>query len=245
MSILEIILLAMCLVLATIFIVVRVKVGGLAGLVTKTIASFGFVSSAMIGIVISDATGLSKWAIGLLAVGLLCGMVGDIILDLKVIYPNSDNYYLNTGMGSFFVGHIFYMVAFSLLVYHNIDDANNLITLYGITVPMLITIVSAVILTLGINLSSKNMGLQFGKFKWQTIGYTFILSCSMVYTLVLAIMGVELWIAFVGMVLFFLSDVVLSFQYFGGKIANKPLIAINHGLYYLAQIVLVAVLFLI
>ena len=245
MNALEIILLVLCVALATLFIIVRVKWGGLKGLITKTVASFGFVTSAILGLVMSDATEFSKWAVGLIAVGLLCGMVGDIILDLKVVYPNNDNYYLNTGMGSFFLGHIFYIIAFSLLIDGNISDYNSTVQMFGCTVPLLITIGVSVVLTLAITLSSKMMGLKFGKFLWQTVGYTFILSCSMVYTLVLSIMGGGLWLAFVGMVLFFLSDVVLSFQYFGGKLEDKKLIAVNHALYYAAQIVLVAVLFLI
>ena len=246
MSAIEIILLILSVALASLFIVVRVKVGGFMGLITKTIASFGFVTSAIIGLVVTDATELSKWAVGLLFIGLLCGMIGDIILDLKVIYPDSDKYYLNTGMGSFFVGHIFYIVAFSLLVTANINDYSTNVQLFGCTIPLLITFGASAILTLMITLSStKMMGLNFGKFKWQTIGYTFILCCSMIYTLVLSIMGGAMWLAFVGMVLFFLSDVVLSFQYFGGKIENKTMIAVNHGLYYAAQIVIVAVLFLI
>lgn len=245
MNALEIILLVLCVALATLFIIVRVKWGGLKGLITKTVASFGFVTSAILGLVMSDATELSKWAVGLIAVGLLCGMVGDIILDLKVVYPNNDNYYLNTGMGSFFLGHIFYIIAFSLLIDGNISDYNSTVQMFGCTVPLLITIGVSAVLTLAITLSSKMMGLKFGKFLWQTVGYTFILSCSMVYTLVLSIMGGGLWLAFVGMFLFFLSDVVLSFQYFGGKLEDKKLIAVNHALYYTAQIVLVAVLFLI
>ena len=148
-------------------------------------------------------------------------------------------------MSSFFVGHIFYIIAFSLLVNSNIENFNSTVKMFGCTIPLLITAGVAVVLTLMITLSSKKMGLNFGKFLWQTVGYTFILSCSMVYTLVLSIMGGGLWLAFVGMVLFFLSDVVLSFQYFGGKLADKKLIAVNHGLYYAAQIILVAVLFLI
>ena len=245
MTALEIILLVLCVALATLFIVVRAKMGGLMGLVTKTIASFGFVSSAIIGLVVSDATGLIKWAIGLLAIGLLCGMVGDIILDLKVIYPNNDHYYLNTGMTAFFIGHICYIAAFTLVMYEGSNDYSSIVQLFGCTVPLLITAGASALLTLGTVLSSKKMGLQFGKFNLQTIGYTFILNCSMVYTLVLSIMGGELWLAFAGMVLFLLSDIVLSFQYFGGKIADKKLIVINHALYYLAQIILVAVLFLL
>ena len=109
MSILEIILLCVCVTLAVLFIVARVKWGGHLGLITKTIASFGFVSSAIIGLVISDATEIAKWSVGLIAIGLLCGMVGDIVLDLKVIYPNSDKYYLNIAETGYRKINKFYM----------------------------------------------------------------------------------------------------------------------------------------
>ena len=89
------------------------------------------------------------------------------------------------------------------------------------------------------------MGLNFGSYLIQTIVYSFILTFAGAYALILAIMGVNMWLAFIGLVLFFLSDIVLSFQYFGGKISSKPLIAINHALYYSAQIILLAVLFVI
>lgn len=229
MGTLEIVLTTICVVLAVLFIVARVMKGGIGALLLKTLASFGFVASAVIGLVVSDTTGVTKWAIGLIVIGLLCGMIGDIVLDLKVIYPDSDKFYLNSGMLSFFVGHVFYIIAFSLLTDSEIT----------IVIPILISIASAIAITLFITLSSGKMGLNFGKFKVQTIAYTFILSFSVVYALVLSIMGANLWIAFVGMVLFFLSDVVLSFQYFGGKLSSKPLIVINHALYYLAQINLV------
>jgi hypothetical protein len=112
---------------------------------------------------------------------------------------------------------------------------DNNITL---TLPLVLSGVIAVILTIAITLSSKKMKLDFGKYLWQTVGYTFILSFMTVYTIILAINGMT-FIPAIGLGLFFLSDVVLSLQYFGGKIANKPLIAINHALYYLAQITLV------
>jgi len=245
MSVLEIILLALCVVLVAVFIVLRVCRGGIVGLILKTVASFGFVSSSIIGLVVSGASGFEMWSIGLISIGLLCGMVGDIVLDLKVIYKGNDNYYLNAGMSSFFIGHIFYIVAFSLLI--NVENKNlsYLITDFGCLAPLLISIICAIAITLFIVLSSKKMGLNFGKFKLQTIAYTFILSMSMVYTVALSVMGAGLWLAFVGMLLFFLSDVVLSFQYFGGKLDNKTLIIVNHSLYYIAQIILVAFVFVL
>ena len=161
-------------------------------------------------------------------------MIGDMVLDLKVIYPDSDKYYLNTGMTAFFLGHGCYITAISLLS-----------SLDSLLKPIFIALAVAIALTVFITLSSKSMGLNFGKFTIQTIGYTLILTFAMAYSFVLAIMGGGLWLTFVGLALFFLSDIVLSFQYFGGKIANKPLIAINHALYYSAQIILLAVLFVL
>ena len=101
------------------------------------------------------------------------------------------------------------------------------------------------VLTIAIMFVSKKMKLEFGNFLWQTIAYSFILTFMTVFTLVLAIVNGGLWLTFAGMLLFILSDIILSMQYFGGKIDSKPLIVVNHALYYAAQIVLLAVIMII
>ena len=225
MEILEYVLLGLCLLSTIAFIVVRVLVGGHTGLMLKIVASVIFVIS---GVITLATTTADRLVISFIVIGLIMGMLGDILLDLKVIYDN-DKFYLNSGMLSFGIGHIFYFTAFTLLA------LNHNITL---TLPLILSGVIAIILTIAITLSSKKMKLDFGKYLWQTIGYTFILSFMTVYTIILAINGIT-FIPAIGLGLFFLSDVVLSLRYFGGKITNKPLIAINHALYYLAQITLV------
>lgn len=242
MEILEIILLSICSLLAIGFVLVRVFKGGIAGLLMKILASFGFVTSGVMGLVISDISGSYKWAMGLIVIGLLLGMIGDIVLDLKVIYEGNDKYYLNAGMLSFFLGHICYIAAFSIWVnpIQRFTSAMNIIT------ALLIAGGIAIVLTIAIMLSGKKiMGLDFGKFTYQTIAYTFILTFAMSYLLVLNLFVGRLWLAFVGLVLFLLSDVVLSLQYFGGKLKNKALIAVNHVLYYAAQIIILGALFLL
>ncbi len=245
MSAVGIVLVILCVALATTFIVFRILKGGFLALGLKALASFGLVVSGMVALIVSDATTQAKWVIGLITIGLLFGMIGDIVLDLKVMYPDKDKIYLNSGMLSFAIGHVFYIVALSILVDVYIIDYNSTIAVFGCIVPILISMGVAILLTIGITLSSKSMGLDFGAFKWQTVGYTFMLSLSTVYSLVLAIMGGGYWLAFIALLLFFASDIVLSFQYFGGKIANKTLIGVNHGLYYAAQILLVALVFVI
>ena len=47
----------------------------------------------------------------------------------------------------------------------------------------------------------------------------------------------------VGMVLFLLSDIVLTQMYFGGKPRDKVLCTVNHTLYYAAQICIACFVF--
>ena len=231
METLQIVLLSLCSLLAIAFIVVRTIWGGFPAFILKTLASFGFVASAFLSIATITASSSIRLIMALVGIGLLLGMIGDMVLDLKVIYEGSDKIYLNTGMASFGLGHLAYFSAFSLYAIAENTD---------LFMPILVAMGVAIVLTVGIMLSSKQMKLNFGNFLWQTIGYTFILSFMTVYSLILAIVGGANWIVFVGMLLFFLSDIVLSFQYFGGKIKNKFFIALNHTLYYSAQIILLA-----
>lgn len=232
MTTLQIILLCVSALMAIIFIAVRATKGGLIAFLLKTLASFCLVASAFVGIAYTTST--NTLPLALIGIGLLCGMIGDMVLDLKVIYDN-DKVYLNSGMLSFGLGHIAYFASFTLLA---IENGTNLL------VPLLVAGGGAIVLTAGTVLSGKTMKLDFGKYLWQTIAYSFALTFMAVYSLMLAIYGGS-WLVFAGFLVFFLSDIVLSFQYFGGKIASKPFIVINHALYYAAQIILLASLFLI
>ena len=95
MTPLEITLLVVASLLAVLFIAVRTIKGGLAGLILKTLASFAFVATAIVAMITTSATGNIKIAMGLIAIGLLLGMIGDIVLDLKVIYEGNDKWLKN------------------------------------------------------------------------------------------------------------------------------------------------------
>lgn len=234
MDTLQIILLSICTLLAIIFIIIRAKIGGLMGFLFKTLASFGFVASAIISISYMSIANDLKLSISLIIIGLLLGLIGDMLLDLKVIY-NNDKIFLNSGMLSFGLGHLCYFSAFSLYAnYLSVD----------LLTPILISVGGGIILTIAIILSSKKMHLDFGDYLWQSVAYTFILTFMTIFTFVLILYGGGKLITFIGMILFFASDVILSLQYFGGKINDKLLIIINHTLYYSAQILILATLML-
>lgn len=232
MELFQIIVMCVCAVLAITFTVVRAKFGGLIAFLLKTLASLSLVIGAFIGIAYSDIFASDRIILCLIGIGLLFGLVGDMLLDLKVVY-NNDRIYLNSGMLSFGIGHLCYFSAFSL---YAINANVDLVT------PIAIAVAGAILLTFLITISSQKMHLNFGNYLWQTILYTFVLTFMTVYTLVLAILGGGTWLMFVGMLLFFASDIILSFQYFGEKLDNKLLIILNHIIYYSAQIILLCVL---
>ena len=237
MNTLQIILLIVCSVLAIVFIAIRAKFGGLLGVMLKTLASFAFVATAIITMGTNYVDSSTRITLSIFTLGFLLGMIGDILLDLKVVYPGNDKYYLNAGMLSFGLGHLAYFSAFSMYAVNKFST--------DLLMPILVSVGAGILLTVAIILVSKKMKLEFGDYLIQTIVYSFLLTFMTVYTLILSILGGAMWLGFVGMLLFFLIDIVLSMQYFGGKLESKLLIIVNPGLYYSAQIVLVAVLMLL
>ncbi len=221
-------------VLALAFIAIRAWKGGLVAMLLKALASFGFVTMGVMGLATSELE--NKIPLGLIVLGLVLGMIGDILLDLKVIYDN-DKIYLNAGMLSFGLGQLSYFSALTLLAYET-EKSLWLPVLVSIGVALAVT---AIILIAG----NKLMKLEFGEYLGQTITYTILLSFMVEYSLILAILEACPWIVFVAMALFFLSDVVLSTQYFGGKLHDKVYIVINHVLYYSAQILIALFMFLV
>lgn len=220
--------------MAVLFIVIRAWKGGLISMLLKALASLGFVAMGVIGLAVSELE--NKIPLGLIVLGLVLGMIGDILLDLKVIYDN-DKIYLNAGMLSFGLGHLAYFSALTLLAYE---------TEKTLWLPVLVSIGVALAVTAVILIGGKKlMKLDFGAYLTQTITYTILLSFMVEYSLILAILEACPWIVFIAMALFFLSDVVLSTQYFGGKLHDKLYIVINHVLYYSAQILIALFIFLV
>lgn len=211
------------------FLVVRVTKGGVPGVITKTVASLCFIALGVAGAMSADK--IEKSAV-LILFGLVMGLVGDIVLDLKVVYPESNDLYLNAGMASFGIGHFLYLAALLLLIRFNLT---TLLVSIAITLPL-----AALIM-----FSSKFMKINFGKFLIHSISYAVILTFMSVYTIAISISNPKFVLFAVGMVLFLLSDLVLSPMYFGDKKDDKMFCILNHVLYYGAQICIAAFVFVI
>lgn len=212
------------------FLATRITVGGIPGLFMKTLASFGFVFAGILAMIYVDFQKYYAFII----VGLILGMVGDMLLDLKVIYRQDSGTYLNYGMLAFGLGHLMYFMALG--------------NYYGFSP----NFVGKTFLSLGIGLAvglaivfggKKLLKLDFGEFFWQSFLYCGLLVGVMVLALITGFKETEMLTMNIGLVLFFASDLVLSMQYFGGKQDSKTLTIINHLLYYTAQVLIVAVLY--
>ena len=235
-------LLCLCLMSVIAFLVCRVKFGGLAGVFTKIFASFCFIVLAVfLNFTKIQPSYYTKISICFLVLGLVCGLVGDILLDLKIIYPFHDNKYLKAGMVSFGIGHVLYIFAMLILA----SGQTNIFSNY---LHIILLIVGSLILSLLVWLVSKFvLKLNFGKNTLITNCYSFILLLTTALSVYLCFAGlsIKMYILAVGFVLFLVSDLILSTQYFGGKQNNKVLIVLNHLFYYLAQITIASFVYFI
>ncbi|HPC40854.1 MAG TPA: lysoplasmalogenase family protein [Spirochaetota bacterium] len=93
------------------FLVIRVRRGGVPALMAKAIASVFFMATACAAL--GASTGRLNYAL-LIIMGLVCGLLGDIWLDLKYVYAKDRDAYLFGGFYSFLAGHFFFIAAIFL-----------------------------------------------------------------------------------------------------------------------------------
>lgn len=204
----------------------------LRGVLIKTVVSSFFLSLAIFSSYVNGGHALNTFIV----FGLILGLLGDIWLDLKYVYPKDDRIYTYAGFCCFGVGHIMYVVGMFLQYYR---DAHFLY--------ILLPLVAALVAAIANNFLEKPMKLKFGEFKWTVFVYAFCLFLTPFTALSLCILkgweNVTLIMLFVGGILFAISDLVLSGTYFGeGK--ERPIdLILNYLFYYGAQFVIAFSLF--
>ena len=202
---------------------VRLKLKGptLKALIFKVITTVLIILYALT-IVIQQPILLNVGAVVIIA--LLFGLIGDIVLDLKLIYPKDDHFFTYFGFTSFILGHLVYIGYFLFNYPLSTISYSFIFGLSGMSVFMVL-------------MTEIPMKLNFGKFRIISSVYAFILTF---------IMFLAFWIAFsyynngmlifgVGMLFFLISDLILSHSYFGA--VEKPWMIIgNYIFYYGAQL---------
>lgn len=224
----------LCLVSVGVFLMLRTQKANENSLIAKTFASLVFVTLGVISLIKAGNVEVKA----MFVLGLVCGLIGDIILDLKIMYPEKKKTYFNFGTLMFGMGHILYFLGVVIFI------ADKAVT--GFWWLALAALALSVVLSLLIVKMSPKLKLDMTGYKWQCGLYSVALNFMMLISVCLAICWNPIcWILAVGFTLFLASDLVLSMQYFGGKEQSTPLIVVNHVLYYVAQILLATFIFFI
>lgn len=215
-------------ILATaVFLVLRVKRGGIAALYAKAVASLCFIATAVAATNENRSfLGFGSW----MTIGLVCGLLGDVWLDLKWIYLQDKDSYLYSGFIFFLLGHICFITA--------VFGASPYTPLSAV-----IAVAAALVIAVVAILLEKPLKMHYGKFKWIVFLYSLTLSMTMTMAMVTAVLThfEPMWcVMSVGGLLFLLSDLVLSGMYFGEGKNTKFNVILNHTLYYAAQFIMAA-----
>ncbi|MDO4529357.1 MAG: lysoplasmalogenase family protein, partial [Lachnospiraceae bacterium] len=195
--------LAAAVIIALIFTIRRGTKTDAVSLLLKTIASLLFILLGLTGCFFSS---LPVPMLALFMVfGLVCGLIGDIYLDMKFVYPKDETLNTFTGFGAFMLGHCFYTIF--------------LFSYYKITlVHLLISIAAGIVIGIAIFVTPKLMKLNYGRYRVISSIYAGLLVFVTVYALLLEVAAghsVSKLLFFIGIVLFLLSDLILSQIYFG------------------------------
>lgn len=203
------------------------------GVFIKNFASIFFILTAVIGTYLNP----EFWQFGVtVIVGGAIGMLGDIYLDQKWVYPEHDKQYLKMGFLTFGIGHLFYIGGMFNVLNFTVKD-------------ILIPAVIAVLVTV-VNLILEKLTKQdYGKMRLIVCVYTLVLSFMMGTAFWAAIQTKQIAfiIYFIGGAFFLLSDVILSPMYFAiAKDKNTPAnFILNHATYYIGQYLIALTPFLI
>ena len=227
-----------CLVLGAVslcvFLKMRVKSASPKCTVAKSVVSMFFILSLL---VLAHKWGVDRYTM-FIGAGLFFGLLGDIWLDLKFCCREGQaDFYTYAGFISFAVGHFAYIAAIATGV-HGTFNAIAILPALGV----------GVVVALVVFFGEKVMGLHYGKFKLISTLYGALLFFMASFALFTAIFGggiknnMNLFVLFIGGILFAVSDLILSGTYFG-KGKNRPIdIVTNHVTYYIAQYVIAATL---
>ena len=163
--------------------------------------------------------------------GLCMGLVGDIFLDLKMMYYKGREtvIYTFTGFGAFILGHICYL----MFMFHQYGPFGK-----GLWMSLVIGIIAAIAIYMTPNL----MKLNYGQYHVISSVYAGLLVFVTIYSAFICFheFTAAKLLFFIGLVFFLISDLILSQIYFGRNKQLPKNFLLNHAAYYLAQILIAA-----
>ncbi len=213
------------------FCIERVKGVSIKAAIIKSLTSAYFMIVAVSAFIEARPEKMAQLGLFVI-IGLLFGLFGDIWLDLKFVYPDDNDIYTFAGFYTFAFQHIL-IIAGLLMNYAVFSSAK------GVLFAVLPIVLGLGAGALNVLFMEKPMKLNYGKFKAVSGVYGGLLISDTLLAGALAAMygfrNMTLTLMFAGLVLFLVSDLILSGTYFGeGR--NRPVdVVSNHVTYYFGQ----------
>lgn len=213
----------------SIFVFLVIKGKRMDGFYFKGLSSFLFVGVFMYGVYHYTKTNnfilnsMQLKFLLLIGLGLVCGLIGDLFLEIQYFYKDNKSRQIAYGMTIFLIGHIFYISALSL------DRQFQLLSL-------VIGLVMAALIYAG----GKVMKFQLGQLEIFSYVYSFVIFTMVGQAIFQAhqqaynIYGL---VFMVGAIFFGISDLLLAPIYFKNE-RRKLFVVGNISTYYLAQILI-------
>ena len=154
-------------------------------------------------------------------------MIGDILLNMRYLFPKFDQKIFLTGIVAFLIGHIMYLVAL-------IPQAKHLAVFVAIGALVAAGLLAYIFKTMEVKKAFKIFGVFY-------LGAVFIM-CSIAIGIALFVPNRRSIMYAIGAVLFTASDVVLIFNTFSG-VTKFSLRICNLSLYYLGQVLIACSMF--
>lgn len=191
------------------------------GMMCKFMASFGFISVAVVGYCMNPH---NTYYFCLVCFSLMFGFFGDVLLGIKEVAPTFRGKLIPLGTFYFLVGHIF-----ALLAFISVGGFNIIPLLIGIAgMPAAAATMKAFKMKIDKKLAPV-MCVYYGALFYKVASSAFLAFSGK---------GPAMWLAFIGACLFFISDTCLGFLYFTPVKRKNVLVTIELSTYYPAQILL-------
>lgn len=222
------ILLLLGLVSLVLYIREKIRSYSIKALLLKSLVSTLFVAVGVYGFWLAAARGAVSLLCPFVVMGLVFGLMGDVWLDLKYVFPAEAESFTYAGFTVFGIGHVAYLLGMILAFAPKEQPM-------VVVLPLLLGLVFSFC-----NLKlEKKMKLNYGKLRPVVFLYGVLLFSTVLLAGSVALANswqvTALNVFFVGSVLFALSDLILSGTYFGeGK--GRPIdLALNYITYYGGQ----------
>ena len=209
------------------FLYLRIKELRLLAVIIKGLASLMFIVTA---IVAWQTSKRSDSLFGLfIIIGLVFGLFGDVLLDLKYMSRKYEFRYTVLGFFAFAFGHVFYITGLFIYFYNF-----NAHILYLI-IPAIITLLLVAITVL----MEKFSPIKYGKMRPFVIIYGlflfFVTSIYFSFAIQTNWQLSTINIMTISFLFFTMSDLILNNTYFAPGFGKPVFIITNHLLYYIAQ----------